>query len=127
MSLKARLKLALSHDGKKRTQAELARACGIKPPSVSSWFSGETLSLEGENLVRAAGYLGVNPHWLAIGEGQMVGESKSPANDQFSGMPDRLKAVTLTIAGMFRVVPEDQWAGALLKIAELMQKDRRFP
>jgi transcriptional regulator with XRE-family HTH domain len=127
MSLKARLKLALRHDGKKRTQAELARACGIKPPSVSSWFSGDTLSLEGENLVRAAGYLGVNPHWLATGEGQMIGELKSPSNDHFTSMPDKLKAITLTIAGMFRVVPEDQWAAALLKIAELMQQDRRFP
>lgn len=56
-------------DGK--TKAGLAKACGIKPPSVSDWFSGKTKTLEGSNLLRAAAYLDVPPLWLAEGKGPM--------------------------------------------------------
>lgn len=50
------------------TKADLARACGIKPPSVSDWFNGKTKQLVGTNLNNAAGYLGVTPDWLASGK-----------------------------------------------------------
>ncbi len=52
-----------------RSQAGLARACGIKQPSVHGWLSGKTKHIEGANLLRAAAYLGVNPEWLATGRG----------------------------------------------------------
>lgn len=53
------------------SQAALARACGISTASVNNWFSGETKSLKGENLLKAAAYLRVNPTWLASGKGVM--------------------------------------------------------
>lgn len=53
------------------TQAELARACGIKPPSVSGWISGATKSLTGKNLIAAAKKLNVNPDWLQSNRGPM--------------------------------------------------------
>lgn len=55
----------------KISQAALARACGIKPPSVNDWVSGKTKSIEGENLLRAAAFLKVSPLWLATGKGPM--------------------------------------------------------
>lgn len=51
------------------SQAALARACGIKPPSVNDWISGKTKTIEGRNLLLAAEFLGVSPKWLATGRG----------------------------------------------------------
>lgn len=53
------------------TVTELARACGITPPSVSNWLSGKTKQLEGTNLYRAALKLNVSQLWLAEGRGPM--------------------------------------------------------
>ncbi|BBR53493.1 LexA family protein [Pseudomonas putida] len=53
----------------KISQAALARACGIKPPSVNDWLSGKTKTIEGQNLLLAAEFLGVAPKWLATGRG----------------------------------------------------------
>ena len=55
----------------KISQAALARACGIKPPSVNDWISGKTKTIEGQNLLLAADFLKVTPMWLATGKGAM--------------------------------------------------------
>ncbi|AIU29335.1 peptidase S24 [Pandoraea pnomenusa] len=49
--------------------AELARACGIKQPSINDWMSGRTKNISGENLLLAAQFFKVNPWWLATGKG----------------------------------------------------------
>ncbi|UXA38085.1 XRE family transcriptional regulator [Pseudomonas juntendi] len=67
-TLQERLRQAM--DGPPRvSQAALARACGIKPPSVNDWLSGKTKTIEGRNLLLAAEFLGVAPKWLATGRG----------------------------------------------------------
>lgn len=48
---------------------QLAKACGVAPPSVSAWRTGESKSLSGSNLLAAAKRLGVRPEWLADGLG----------------------------------------------------------
>lgn len=69
-TLGERLKLAL--DGPpKLSQAALARACGVKPPSVNDWITGKTKTIEGANLLNAAAFLNVAPRWLAEGIGPM--------------------------------------------------------
>lgn len=55
---------------KKIKGVDLARAVGVKPPSVSDWLSGKSKTMEGENLLRAAKHLGVSPVWLATGKGE---------------------------------------------------------
>lgn len=65
--LKDRMRWALKRAG--ISQAALARAVGVKAPSVNAWCSGETKTIEGENLMRAAQALKVNPYWLATGKG----------------------------------------------------------
>jgi len=64
--LSERLKLAMS--AADVTQSELARACGVKPPSVHGWLSGKSKFLRGENLLAAAKFLGVSQEWLASGK-----------------------------------------------------------
>ncbi len=54
---------------KKIKGVDLARAVGVRPPSVSDWLSGKSKTMEGENLLRAAKHLGVSPIWLATGKG----------------------------------------------------------
>ena len=69
-TLQDRLRLAMA--GPPRvSQAALAKACGVKPPSVSDWLSGKTKRLEGANLLAAARLLRVSPEWLATGKGAM--------------------------------------------------------
>lgn len=48
---------------------DLARACSVKPPSVSGWLSGKTNQLEATNAIRAAAFFRVHTWWLATGEG----------------------------------------------------------
>ena len=57
--------------------SELARACGIRQPSINDWLNGRTKKLEGANLLAAAEFLHVNPWWLATGAGPM----RSPMPD----------------------------------------------
>lgn len=73
-------------------QADLARACGVKPPSVHGWLSGKAKFLRGENLLKAAETLGVSQQWLATGSGPMVdpansGESR-PVEIDLENNPD---------------------------------------
>lgn len=49
------------------TPTELARACGIRQPSVHAWLSGDTKSITGQNLLRAAAALGVTAEWIQTG------------------------------------------------------------
>lgn len=65
---------------KKIKGVELARAVGVKPPSVSDWLSGKSKTMEGENLLRAAKFLKVNPTWLASGTGEIQPETTSKFN-----------------------------------------------
>lgn len=49
----------------------LWKACGLSSGAVSHWFSGGTKELKGDNLLKAATYLGVNIEWLSSGKGDM--------------------------------------------------------
>jgi len=71
MLLSERIKLAMDEAG--MSQVDLARACGVKPPSVHGWLSGKSKYLRGENLLQAARALNVNQDWLATGSGPMRG------------------------------------------------------
>lgn len=71
-TLKERLEQALEAMPEPRpTQADLARAAKIKPPSVSDWFTGKTKTLKGETLLSVSALLRVNPTWLNTGRGAM--------------------------------------------------------
>lgn len=75
-SLASRLQRALD-EKPGASQAELARYCKTKGPSVSNWFTGETRTLKAQSLVLAAEYLDVRPRWLLDGKGPMRYEIRS--------------------------------------------------
>ena len=77
-TLAERLEKALAGPPPKRP-ADLARACGVKPPSVSDWLSGKTKKMEGANLLAAAEFLDVNYWWLAAGQGPMRSDEAEAA------------------------------------------------
>lgn len=70
MTLSVRLRQAMNDAG--ITQAELARSCGVRAPSVHGWLSGKSKFLRGENLLRAAMVLDVSDQWLATGRGSQA-------------------------------------------------------
>lgn len=70
LTLGERVKTALQGPPK-RTQRALAAAVGISPVSVNDWVSDRTKTIEGSNLLKAAGFLGVSAKWLAEGKGPM--------------------------------------------------------
>ncbi len=51
------------------TRAQVARAAGVKPPSVTDWFNGKTVSLKLAAAVGAARLWGCDPLWLGEGVG----------------------------------------------------------
>jgi len=57
--------------------AELARLCGVQPPTSFNWASGKTKAIKGEPLLKAAAALQVTPKWLATGRGPKL-ESDEP-------------------------------------------------
>jgi phage repressor protein C with HTH and peptisase S24 domain len=81
-TLAERMRLALAGPPKK-TQTALAAACGVKPPSVNGWVSGESKTIEGANLLKAAAFLGVSAKWLAEGVGPMRGDDAPPPDSEF--------------------------------------------
>lgn len=77
LTLADRIRTALAGPPR-RSQAALARHCGVKPPSVSAWLSGDTKTIEGSNLLKAAEFLGVRPKWLSDGVGPMRADEDVP-------------------------------------------------
>lgn len=66
----------MSH-ANKFSQAELARAVGVRAPSVNDWLTGKTKSLSGPNLLKVARYFEVRPDWLGMGRGPMLDEEST--------------------------------------------------
>ncbi|MDC5305527.1 XRE family transcriptional regulator [Acinetobacter baumannii] len=71
---------------KKIKGVDLARAVGVKPPSVSDWLSGKSKTMEGENLLKASKFLGVNPNWLASGTGSPNEINKKEADEEITNI-----------------------------------------
>lgn len=69
-TLKDRLERIRSQSTNFPSNAEIARAVDVKPPSVTAWFNGRTKAL-GKALLPLARLLGVNPEWLETGRGPM--------------------------------------------------------
>ena len=115
--LKDRLSKALA-ENPELSQADLARACKIKPPSVSDWFSGATQTLKGANLLNASACLGVSPQWLAAGKGPMrptnAKELFSVADVEVAEGP-----VDATIAREARDLPEAQKEAVLALVRSM--------
>lgn len=69
-TLAERLDAAIKHRNCK--PADVARACGIAPASMSDLLSGKSKSMKAETALRATDFLCVRPHWLILDLGPML-------------------------------------------------------
>ncbi len=103
MSMGKRIKQARLALKPKMTQQQLADAVGVSRPAVTQWETGETKSLDGENLLRVAKELRVSPEWLLDGIGSGPGEPLPVQNLD-------LDADTLRLARAIQSLSADQRA-----------------
>lgn len=89
-------------------KAGLAVRCGVSKPSVSDWASGNTASIDANNLFDAADFFGVNPNWLATGEGPMRQEVGNEAKGKIKRFPtsNTLESTIERLVGYLKCVPE---------------------
>ncbi|NML24310.1 LexA family transcriptional regulator [Zoogloea dura] len=92
-TLSERMKEALDEAGV--SPADLARACQVKPPSVSNWLSGETKSLKASTAIRASDFLGVNQLWLTEGRGPKRPADETLGKDSLTTTPTSIGAMKL--------------------------------
>jgi len=83
-------------------QAELAARCGVKPPSVSGWLTGDSKKMEAAHLFATADFFHVNSRWLAFGVGPKTGGADWPFRsitpEQYQQLPpDARSMVEATI------------------------------
>ena len=81
----------------------LARACAVKPASISGWFARgakQTLMIRGDNLVAAAKYLNTSPEWIMSGVGSAdVSQTARPDERILSLAVKALRNLALLQAG----------------------------
>lgn len=110
-TLAERLKYAMEVlPPKKIKGVELARAVGVKPPSVSDWLTGKSKNMDGPNLIRAAQFLKVNSKWLATGIGKPTDEETRTefSNVSFDSLPFiEIPVLDYVQAGLFGTVEYD--------------------
>ena len=110
-TLADRLKYAMEVLPPKKVKGvDLARAVGVKPPSVSDWLTGKSQNMDGPNLIRAAKFLKVNSAWLGTGVGKPTDdETKSNfSNVSISDLPFRkIPVLDFVQAGLFNSVGYD--------------------
>lgn len=94
----------------KISQAALGDACGVSRNAVSMWESGETKSLDASYLFAAARTLGINPEWLATGNGEKIlvaGEKQPHGTFLITSINERHKKLIETFD---RLSPKSQLA-----------------
>ncbi|APW38988.1 hypothetical protein RD110_18720 [Rhodoferax koreense] len=110
----------------KLTNAQLAKAAGVKPPTSFNWANGRTKNIKGEPLLRAAKALGVTPEWLASGKGTKFPASEGANNSvreaEREYRPQReFDAWTLEAIGIFERMREADRRGALAVLRSYAQ------
>ena len=102
--LSDRLKQAMAASGVK--QADLARACKVKPPSIHGWLNNKSKFLRGENLLLAAKALGVCQMWLATGDGPMHPVTQSSNIAPAAIGRNRIPLIDYVQSGMWTAVAD---------------------
>jgi len=98
--LQAALEAKARRDSSKVSRADLAHAIGRTPQAIGQVINGMTKALTAENNSLAAIYLGVNPNWLATGEGEMVSAAaREPSNVSPAHLRARVPIINWVQAG----------------------------
>ena len=104
-TLADRIKKRLDDLGK--SQADLAKYCKVKPPSVSKWLNGTTKVLAGQNLLRASEFLECDPDWLASGKGFWANKSADPKAAETTVSPFTIKMLDNDILDQYPINTSD--------------------
>lgn len=91
---------------------------GASKQSVTNW---RREGLPKKHYSKVDEFFGKPYGWAELG----IEEAQSTSNN-LALNPDRLHAILGSIAGMFRMLPEDEWADALVDVAATLQKRRHF-
>lgn len=83
-------------------QATLAKAVGIRPPSLSQIDTGRTKTLKAATILRIAAALEANPDYLLTGTGSPnMSDASNPSDKELSNvissLPDSKRATALAI------------------------------
>lgn len=107
MALKERIKEILDAGF---TSADLARAAGKTPASVTFWLSGATKSIKGDSAAGLEALTGYSASWIATGKGEKKVADREMAETPLTlqGLPlVKVKLVRLEKAGMYQEVLND--------------------
>jgi transcriptional regulator with XRE-family HTH domain len=95
------------------SNAQLAKAAGVRQPTAHNWGTGKTKAIKGEPLLAAAAVLEVTPNWLATGKGE-----KFPQFERSSFLVKENAPESGT--------PQDPWiAEAVRTLTAMSVEDRR--
>lgn len=85
MCLSNRLKWLM--ENRQLTNADLSRAAGVKPSSVSAWLSGQSVGLRAEVALRLCRNLRISPDWLVEGKGK-PDDNPAPCAHEPDSLPE---------------------------------------
>jgi transcriptional regulator with XRE-family HTH domain len=109
-------------------RAEIARAAGIKQPSVTDWFNGKTVRLKLKPAVKAAELWGCDPLWLGEGEGLPRWTDATVASHSHAllapSLERALEILSIELARDVRDDVRDDIADALAKLARRRGQER---
>lgn len=125
MLLKDRVLLAIERAG--CTIPDVAAAAKIKPPSVHGWTNGESQSLRAGPCLRAAAFLGVNPLWLAEGEGDMLPKHSAPSAEVLHINETRAEYKAGPIADLVQCAKRMSRDGQLVLLGRAEEIAARYP
>ena len=101
------------------SQADIARACGVKTPSVSDWLNGKTKSLRPEVSRRGSILFGCDQNWLATGVGTPNWADISTAPTLAPAGPSLAEALPVVFAALAQI-PRAQRAALHAEWAALL-------
>lgn len=113
------LGMRLRHARKQRkmSQVELAKATGLKQPSISELESGETKEISGPTLIAISASLSVRPEWLVTGK-----EPMEPRVEVAPGLAFKVEEAQ-AIKNLRDALPE--WRSYVLSLAHTVDKQRQ--
>ena len=102
-------------EDKKMSNADLARASGVKPPTAFNWASGKTLQIKAKPLHLAAVAFGVTTTWLSTGKG--------PKHPEYPGGG----VIVMEEIPSYNVAPQlDIWTAEAVTIMQALPVEHRL-
>jgi len=111
------LRLRTARKLRKHSQVTLAKAAGLKQPSISELESGETKEISGPTLIALCGELRVRPEWLVTGK-----EPMEPTFEVAPGLQFRHEEA-LAVKNLRSAMPN--WRRYVLSLAMITDKERQ--